>query len=61
MVTNANNLSAAESLDTSNNDWTTAYYMSRVDKIRAILDHGQPLPNGKFCFAFDFNGYSASS
>lgn len=44
MVTNAVNSAATESLNSSNNDWTTAYYLSRVDKIRAILDHGQPLP-----------------
>lgn len=25
-------------------DWTTAFYQTRVDKIRSILDHGQPLP-----------------
>ncbi|XP_058119601.1 neuralized-like protein 4 [Anopheles ziemanni] len=24
--------------------WTTAYYNTRVDKIRSVLDHGQPLP-----------------
>lgn len=47
MVTNASNSAATESL-TSNSDWTTAYYMSRVDKIRAILDHGQPIPIGLF-------------
>lgn len=47
MVTNVSSSSASESLDCSNSDWTTAYYMSRVDKIRAILDHGQPLPIGK--------------
>lgn len=46
MVTNVSSSSASESLDCSNSDWTTAYYMSRVDKIRAILDHGQPLPIG---------------
>lgn len=46
MVTNVSSSSACESLDFSNSDWTTAYYMSRVDKIRAILDHGQPLPIG---------------
>lgn len=50
MVTNVSSSSASESLDISNNDWTTAYYMSRVDKIRAILDHGQPLPIGKIPF-----------
>ncbi|XP_017843888.2 LOW QUALITY PROTEIN: neuralized-like protein 4 [Drosophila busckii] len=27
-----------------NGDWLPFYYMSRVDKIRAILDRGQPLP-----------------
>lgn len=46
MVTNVSSSSACESQDFSNSDWTTAYYMSRVDKIRAILDHGQPLPIG---------------
>lgn len=45
-MTNVSSSSACESLDFSNSDWTTAYYMSRVDKIRAILDHGQPLPIG---------------
>ncbi|XP_055854149.1 neuralized-like protein 4 [Episyrphus balteatus] len=25
-------------------DWVPLYYMTRVDKIRAILDYGQPLP-----------------
>ncbi|GAB0091056.1 neuralized E3 ubiquitin protein ligase 4 [Sergentomyia squamirostris] len=25
-------------------DWTTAFYLSRVDRIRPILDHGQLLP-----------------
>lgn len=38
----------ASSIDTSSsNEWTTAFYITRVDKIRAILDHGQPLPIGK--------------
>lgn len=27
-------------------DWTTAFYFTPVDKIRAILDQGQPLPIG---------------
>ncbi|KAH8270110.1 hypothetical protein KR018_004088, partial [Drosophila ironensis] len=27
-----------------NGDWLPFYYMTRVDKIRAILDRGQPLP-----------------
>ncbi|XP_013115152.2 neuralized-like protein 4 [Stomoxys calcitrans] len=27
-----------------NGDWLPLFYMTRVDKIRAILDHGQPLP-----------------
>lgn len=35
-----------------NTDWTTAYYLTRVDKIRAILDHGQPLPIGKQYFDY---------
>lgn len=47
MVTNvSNSSSSSDSVDCSSSDWTTAYYMSRVDKIRAILDHGQPLPIG---------------
>lgn len=46
MVTNVSSSSGSESLDSSNSDWTTAYYSSRVDKIRAILDHGQPLTIG---------------
>lgn len=49
-VTNANQCSTtgASSIDTSSsNEWTTAFYITRVDKIRAILDHGQPLPIGK--------------
>lgn len=41
-------LHANKSNDVSNiSDWTNAFYLSRVDKIRAILDHGQPLPIGK--------------
>lgn len=31
----------------SNSDWTTAFYLTRVNKIRSILDHGQPMPIGK--------------
>lgn len=27
--------------------WTTAYYNARVEKIRSVLDHGQPLPIGE--------------
>lgn len=46
MVTNASSSASSDSVDCSGSDWTTAYYMSRVDKIRAILDHGQPLPIG---------------
>lgn len=51
MVTNVSS-SSAKSQDLSNIDWTTAYYMSRVDKIRAILDHGQPLPIGMMIVKF---------
>lgn len=29
-------------------DWTTAFYLTRADKVRSILDHGQPLPIGMF-------------
>lgn len=49
-VTNANqcSTSGASGIDTSSShEWTTAFYITRVDKIRAILDHGQPLPIGK--------------
>lgn len=48
-ITNASvsTTSAAES-SSGNADWTTAFYLTRVDKIRAILDQGQPLPIGKF-------------
>lgn len=45
-ITNAN-LSTSSSVESSGSaDWTTAFYLTRVDKIRAILDHGQPLPTG---------------
>ncbi|XP_067643777.1 neuralized-like protein 4 isoform X2 [Eurosta solidaginis] len=30
-------------------EWLPLYYMTRVDKIRAILDHGQPLPLESSC------------
>ena len=39
-------------------DWMTAYCNTRVDKIRAVLDHSQPLPNSDL--DFDSN-YAASS
>lgn len=29
------------------NVWTTVFYNARVDKIRTVLDQGQPLPMGK--------------
>lgn len=46
---NGGGTSSATSLSSTDscNDWTTAFYLTRVDKIRAILDHGQPLPIGK--------------
>lgn len=47
----------------SSNDWTTAFYLTRVDKIRAILDHGQPLPiepyEGSSCHPKDDSGPGA--
>lgn len=30
------------------NTWTSVFYATRVDKIRTVLDHGQPLPMGEF-------------
>ncbi|XP_011290997.1 neuralized-like protein 4 [Musca domestica] len=40
------NSATQHALDTTdmNGDWLPLFYMTRVDKIRAILDHGQPLP-----------------
>lgn len=36
-------------------DWVTAYCTTRVDKIRSILDLGQPTPNsGEFILLFNF-------
>lgn len=35
-------------LSTECTDWTTAFYLSRVDRIRPILDRGHLLPLGKF-------------
>nr|XP_014096371.1 neuralized-like protein 4 [Bactrocera oleae] len=42
-----NTAAAQHSLDTG--EWLPLYYMTRVDKIRAILDHGQPLPLESSC------------
>ncbi|XP_054732777.1 neuralized-like protein 4 [Anastrepha obliqua] len=42
-----NSVAAQHSLDTG--EWLPLYYMTRVDKIRAILDHGQPLPLESSC------------
>lgn len=42
----SSSISSSDAIDCNNSDWTTAYYRSRVDKIRVILDHGQPLPTG---------------
>jgi len=32
---------------TSGENWITAYCATRVDKIRSVLDHGQPVPNSE--------------
>ncbi|XP_021710661.1 neuralized-like protein 4 [Aedes aegypti] len=38
-------LSSACAVNTADDSvWTTAYYNARVEKIRSVLDHGQPLP-----------------
>lgn len=47
IVTSANRLPSSSASSESSGDWTTAFYVTRVDKIRAILDCGQPLPIGK--------------
>lgn len=54
LITNANlsTASTVESSSIASADWTTAFYLTRVDKIRAILDHGQPLPIGIFVHNF---------
>ena len=33
--------------ESSNENWMTAYCATRVDKIRSVLDHGQPAPNAE--------------
>ncbi|XP_037052050.1 neuralized-like protein 4 isoform X2 [Bradysia coprophila] len=43
-ITNANLPTTSAVENSGSADWTTAFYLTRVDKIRAILDHGQPLP-----------------
>lgn len=45
-ITNANLPTTSAVENSGSADWTTAFYLTRVDKIRAILDHGQPLPIG---------------
>lgn len=48
-VTNVNHGTSSTVMSSdSNSDWTTAFYLTRVNKIRSILDHGQPMPIGKF-------------
>ncbi|XP_062535217.1 neuralized-like protein 4 [Armigeres subalbatus] len=38
-------LSSSSAVNTADDSvWTTAYYNARVEKIRSVLDHGQPLP-----------------
>ncbi|XP_055530628.1 neuralized-like protein 4 [Wyeomyia smithii] len=42
---NHQTLSSSCAANTSDDSiWTTAYYNARVEKIRSVLDHGQPLP-----------------
>uniref|UniRef100_W8BLA2 Neuralized-like protein 4 n=1 Tax=Ceratitis capitata TaxID=7213 RepID=W8BLA2_CERCA len=45
-----NSTAVQQSLDTG--EWLPLYYMTRVDKIRAILDRGQPLPLESNCESF---------
>jgi hypothetical protein len=33
--------------ESSSDGWITAYCATRVDKIRSVLDHGQPIPNAE--------------
>lgn len=51
-ITNVNNIPSTSS---AVGDWTTAFYFTPVDKIRAILDQGQPLPLGKKNISNDFS------
>ncbi|EDV96611.1 neuralized-like protein 4 [Drosophila grimshawi] len=44
LSTSASGSSAGQVHLDLNGDWLPFYYMTRVDKIRAILDRGQPLP-----------------
>ncbi|XP_058464925.1 neuralized-like protein 4 [Malaya genurostris] len=42
---NQQTLSSSSIANTADDSiWTTAYYNARVEKIRSVLDHGQPLP-----------------
>lgn len=51
-------LSSACAVNTADDSvWTTAYYNARVEKIRSVLDHGQPLPIGKLLLFFVFSVY----
>lgn len=63
LITNAN-LSTTSTAESGSADWTTAFYLTRVDKIRAILDHGQPLPIGtcfiEFCFVLFFSHFEVN-
>lgn len=41
--------SAAAAASSTDNNWSSVFYATRVDKIRTVLDHGQPLPMGTLC------------
>lgn len=48
---NPQTLSSSCATNTSEDSvWTTVYYNARVEKIRSVLDHGQPLPIGRIQF-----------
>ncbi|XP_055383561.1 neuralized-like protein 4 isoform X2 [Condylostylus longicornis] len=46
-INNPNSATQQHNFDSS--DWMKVYYATRVDKIRAILDHGQPIPIESSC------------
>lgn len=44
-ITNPNQTGSACGSGNTDDDWITVYCTTRVDKIRSVLDNGQPIPN----------------
>lgn len=44
-ITNPNEIGSACSSGNTDDEWITVYCTTRVDKIRSVLDNGQPIPN----------------